>query len=131
MSWDTFFFLTKLFDPEVKGYFDVSDFLLIDKNFNMGTFLREYYVDFGAVGALGMPLFLGMCCGLTRVWFLRRRSVAAVVALSVLLTASLFAFFGNQFVRLQFIYVIFMAAVMQAAVLMLVSFKYKISGDGS
>jgi len=102
----TFFFITKLFNPGVRGYFDRDDLILLDPNYNMGTWLREYYVDFSLFGVFFIPLLLGVLCGLVKQYTIRNESVGAWVASGVLMTASAFVFFGNQFVRLQFLYII-------------------------
>lgn len=102
----TFFFISKLLDPNLIGYYDADDLLVVDQGFNMGTFVREYFVDFGVPGALLIPLILGALTGsVSNAWKYKRMPRHAIT-LAVLLTACLFAFFGNQFVRLQFLYVI-------------------------
>lgn len=105
----TFFFVSKLLDPNLVGYYDSDELLVVDSAFNMGTFLREYFVDFGILGALLIPFILGAITGLVANAWNSKELPRHVVTLAVLLTACLFAFFGNQFVRLQFLYVIFMA----------------------
>lgn len=102
----TFFFISKLLDPSLVGYYDADDLLVVDPAFNMGTLLREYFVDFGVPGALGIPFVLGALTGLVSNAWTYGRLPRHAITLSVLLTACLFAFFGNQFVRLQFIYVV-------------------------
>lgn len=102
----TFWFITKLTHPGLTGYFQTGDFYLVDSDNNMGTFLREYFVDFGAVGICLLPLLLGMASGgIVNAWR-RFGRPAACIATAVAMTACAFAFFGNQFVRLQFIYVV-------------------------
>ena len=101
----TFWFVTKLFDPSIRGYFDTGDFFLRNADDNMGTFLREYWVDFGAAGVILVPPILGALCGGLRRWWIRGDRAAAALCLGVASTACAFAFFGNQFVRLQFIWV--------------------------
>jgi oligosaccharide repeat unit polymerase len=108
----TFFFVSKLLNPQISGYFDTDDFIVLNKDYNMGTFVREYFVDFGVPGALIIPLFLGLITGLIANQWRRRRQLRHAIALGVLWTACAFAFFGNQFVRLQFIYVVFVAYVL-------------------
>jgi oligosaccharide repeat unit polymerase len=105
----TFFFVSKLLDPNLVGYADTTDFIVLDSSFNMGTFLREYFVDFGMPGALLVPFVLGVLTALVANSWRNHAMPRHAIALAVLLTACLFAFFGNQFVRLQFLYVIFMA----------------------
>lgn len=102
----TFFFISKLLDPKLAGYYDVQDFLVVDRAFNMGTLLREYFVDFGVPGALLIPFILGGLTALVSGAWQTRRMPRHSIILAVLLTACMFAFFGNQFVRLQFLYVI-------------------------
>ena len=100
----TFFFLTKIFDSSFKGgYYASTDFYLISPDYNMGTVLREFFVDYGLFGMFFLLALLGGVSG-----FLYRcaREYGGLfyVYSSIFLTASCFAFFGNQFIRLQFIW---------------------------
>jgi oligosaccharide repeat unit polymerase len=110
----TFFFVSKLLDPQISGYFDTDDFIVLDKDYNMGTLIREYFVDFGVPGALLIPTSLGVVTALIANQWRRRRRLGHAIALGVLWTACAFAFFGNQFVRLQFIYVVLVAYLLDA-----------------
>lgn len=105
----TFFFISKIYNPGMVGYYDSLDFILLDPDYNMGTLLREYFVDFGIVGALLIPFMLG---NISAYVILRLRTTFSqkhFIFAAVLMTASAFAFFGNQFVRLQFIYIVMVA----------------------
>lgn len=100
----TFFFITKFLNPGVSGYYDLADFYLVDPDYNMGTFLREYFADYGVVGCFLIPAILGVLSSYARVGFLCENDWRAGVLYSVFCTAAAFAFFGNQFIRLQFIW---------------------------
>lgn len=105
----TFFFYTKLTNPGVVGYFDLNEFILWNKNNNMGTLLREYWVDFGVPGIGLMPLIFGSVTGAVRKAARNDRTPRFLFFLAILLTAATFAFFGNTFIRLQFIWVVLAA----------------------
>lgn len=102
----TFFFLTKLLDSKYSGgYYASSDFNLLNVDYNMGTVLREFFVDFNLFGMFVILFFLGIVSGF--VYKIARIYGGAVcVVSSILLTACLFAFFGNQFIRLQFLWLL-------------------------
>lgn len=102
----TFFFLTKLQSSEFSGgYYASNDFYLLDPDFNMGTVLREFFVDFDLLGVFIILLFLGLVSGWVFKYASEVKGVWYIIS-SVFLTASLFAFFGNQFIRLQFIWLV-------------------------
>jgi oligosaccharide repeat unit polymerase len=107
----TFFFLTKLLDSKYSGgYYASSDFNLLNVDYNMGTVLREFFVDFNLLGMFLILLLLGVVSGF--VYKLARIYGGAVcVVSSILLTACLFAFFGNQFIRLQFLWLLSLVIV--------------------
>jgi oligosaccharide repeat unit polymerase len=110
----TFFFLTKLLDPSVAGYFDTVGLIVLDENYNMGTFVREYFVDFGYFGVLLVPWLLGLLTGYVDMMARRTGAPYYTIFLGILMTACAFAFFGNQFIRLQFIYLVLVAYFMDA-----------------
>jgi oligosaccharide repeat unit polymerase len=116
----TFVFITKLVEPEMRGgYFASTDLILTNPNFNMGTFLREYFVDFGYIGSM---IVVGIIAAYGAVLqkFIRFKSYA-LVWFSIYLTAALFAFFGNQFIRLQFIVLM----IQSYMILRFLSYKFK------
>lgn len=102
----TFFFITKLFDPEYAagGFFVANDLFLHDENYNMGTTLREFFVDFGYLGTFVVLIVLSFFGGFVYRLNINNQSVTLSLLLSIFLTACTFAFFANQFIRLQFIW---------------------------
>ena len=102
----TFFFITKLFDPEYAagGFFVANDLFLHDENYNMGTTLREFFVDFGYLGTFVVLIVLSFFGGFVYRLNINNQSVTLSLLLSIFLTAWTFAFFANQFIRLQFIW---------------------------
>ena len=102
----TFFFITKLVEPTVVGFYDVPALNLLDRDYNMGTFLREYYVDFGFFGTIILPFLFGFLISVIISRVDRMKQPYDVMFLAVLLTACALVFFGNAFIRLQFIYIV-------------------------
>lgn len=106
----TFFFLTKLIEPKyVGGYYASNDFNLLNVDYNMGTVLREFYVDFGLLGMFFIISVLGFFSGFVYKFAKAYGGVYYIVS-AIFLTACLFSFFGNQFIRLQFIWLFMILA---------------------
>ena len=106
----TFIFITKLFDSSMQGgYFASNELILIDPNFNMGTFLREYFVDYGFIGSQVIIVLIAFFGAFF--YKLSTKNIGFSYCLSVYYAACAFSFFGNQFIRLQFIVISMQALV--------------------
>lgn len=97
-------------DPSRSWYGDISWYLVRQGN-NMGTFLREVFIDFGWVGILTYPVVLGSIATAGYVALVRRPTTFTLVLYSVVAMVLFAAFWANHLLRIQYMYWVVVAAV--------------------
>ena len=86
-----------------------THFYLVDRLYNAGTYLRDFFVDFGLAGILAGPFVLGF---VTTLLFGKLRftlTLRNALLYSIAATMITFTFWYNEFTRIQFWY--FMAVI--------------------
>jgi oligosaccharide repeat unit polymerase len=101
--------LTPLFKIITYNHFvpaqDIS-FYLQNPDFNVGTYLRDFYIDFGWFGVLIVPFLLGVVTTFLYGKVLIRPTLLAIILYAVLATVLTFTFWYNELGRIQFWWII-------------------------
>ena len=82
---------------------------LVDRLYNAGTYLRDFFVDFGLGGILAGPFVLGLVTTLLFGQFRFNPTLRNALLYSIAVTMITFTFWFNEFTRIQFWY--FMAII--------------------
>jgi oligosaccharide repeat unit polymerase len=106
------------FDPFVDWYLTlvegknldrhVWNTYLVDRRYNVGTYLRDFYRDFSWIGILVAPVMLGWISGVAFFRYQKRATVLVIIINSFLFTMISFSFWYNFFVWKQFIVLLIM-----------------------
>lgn len=81
-------------------------FPIVDERFNVGTYLRDYFIDFGLFGALIFTSIIGSITTWFFLLYLQRPTQRNLFVYSIICTMVSVAFWFNEFLRIQFIYFI-------------------------
>jgi len=82
------------------------NFLLLNASYNVGTYLRNFYVDFGIAGVLLFPFLLGLATTAIFVHLARYKTMRGFFTYAIMLTMITATFWFNEFLRIQFLYFI-------------------------
>jgi oligosaccharide repeat unit polymerase len=81
-------------------------FPIVDERFNVGTYLRDYFIDFGLIGALIFTFMIGSVTAWFFMLYLQRPTQRNLFVYSIICTMISATFWFNEFLRIQFIYFI-------------------------
>lgn len=79
--------------------------------YNTGTYLREHYRDFGLIGIILFPFLYGLIATFTYLKFLNNPSIKHIAIYSIISTILISAFFSNHFLKIQYIFWIFVIII--------------------
>lgn len=85
------------------------EYHLASKVYVIGTYLKDYIVDFGVAGIVVAPFLIGCITTLFFLIFLKNPSQCNLFIYSIIATMITFSFWYNEFLRIQFLY--FMAII--------------------
>lgn len=111
MLWDYIsngFVKSSTFDP-LTSKLTGQGLNLVHPGYNTGTIFREAYFDFSYAGIFLYIFFISLYIVLIYKLYMRYNNIFFIYWLSVTSTCLLFIFWGNHFVRIQYIYWIFLS----------------------
>lgn len=85
--------------------------VLVDEAFNTGTIFREAFRDYGWLGVYWYAFLIALYLAITIVVHSRKRSLASTYWFAVTTVQTLFIFWGNHFVKFQFLFWIGLSVV--------------------
>jgi len=77
---------------------------LIDEAYNIGTYLRDFVIDFGLWGIIIFPFLIGFLVNIIFINFLKNPSQGNLFIYGIVATMITFSFWSNEFLRIQFLY---------------------------
>jgi oligosaccharide repeat unit polymerase len=90
--------------PILKLELPETQFYLVYGAYNVGTYLRDFFVDFGLCGVLFGPFILGFITTIFFGKFILNPTVRNLLIYSIIATMITFTFWYNEFTRIQFWY---------------------------
>ncbi len=109
-----FFFFNKRDDKERMD--TVEPYYLVNEAYNVGTYLRDPYRDFGYIGIIIFPFLYGFFTTLFYCNYLLHPSIRNLVIYSIFALMILISFFSNHFFKIQYYYWIIVLTASDAAV---------------
>ncbi len=82
------------------------NYFLVDDAYKVGTYLRDFYIDFGIAGLVIGPFFLGAVSALIFLQYVRYVSMRWFFIYTVLLTMIAFTWWFNEFKNIQLLFFI-------------------------
>jgi len=84
---------------------------LVQDGMNMGTFMRGHYIDFGIPALIFFPAFIGFISTWFYADFLIHKNTRSLFFYSIICMILLSSFWTNHFLRIQYLYWIFIVYV--------------------
>ncbi len=80
------------------------ELVLLDERYNVGTILRTFVIDFGAIGICIGSFIIGLVSTLFYAILIKRKNILSAFTYSVIFSQLLASFFLGEFIRIQFVY---------------------------
>lgn len=82
----------------------IPELLLINDAYNVGTFLRDHFRDFGYLGCIVFPFGYGVISTYCYIRYVREPSSRNIVVYAIISLILVFSFFSSQYFRIQYWY---------------------------